>query len=215
MKARGTRTRTLATLSVLGAGMVLVYSVASSAGEIGSGGTAADPERAAAIAQQAVHPQFFHTAGRVDYEAAGTGMRNLGSGTIRLRGIPPNSSIARAFLYWAFICVSSAPCPATSQGEFEGVTITGTLFATAPQPCWAGTTIGAYKVDVTSLLPRGPGNGYNRDYRLTGFPSGINTGQSPWDPRAASEARSHREAEPPGAAVGSRSDLGASARPDR
>lgn len=128
--------------------------------------------------------QFRVFSGPVDHAAAGTGMRNAGWGTIRLRGIPPGATVLRAYLYWALICANSS-CPSSTVGEFEGRTITGSLFGTAPQPCWTGSLIGAYRADVTGLMPGTtaaavPNKVINGDYQLSGFPSGVRDGRNPW-----------------------------------
>jgi hypothetical protein len=110
-------------------------------------------------------------------------MRNMGSGTIRLRGIPSNALVLRAFLYFGLICETGG-CPATVDGDFEGRTITLSKVGTAANPCWGSGDIAAYRADVTGLMPststRGSHRIANGDYQLTGFPSGERTGSTPW-----------------------------------
>lgn len=122
----------------------------------GARGIADDPIAAAAISTPAQATQISSFTGQVDHAAAGCGFRNFDSCTIRLRGIPANSTVVRASLNWAQIC-SGTTCPATVPIEFQGRTINSTLIApgpgTCPQPCWAGTLLGAYQVDVTGLMP--------------------------------------------------------------
>jgi hypothetical protein len=129
--------------------------------------------------------RFATFAGRVDHAAAGCGLRNFDSCTIRLRGIPANSTIIRALLYWAQIC-SGTSCPATVDIEFQGRTITSRLIGTNPQPCWAGSLIGGYQVDVTGLMAgRGGANSIgNGDYQVNAIPShpGDRHGGDPWSP---------------------------------
>src|SRR5688572_5603327 len=90
---------------------------------------------------QALAPQTVQAApstaavftGQVDHAASGCGLRNFDSCTIRLRGIPSNSTVVRAFLYWAMICAGTS-CPTSVDIEFDGRTITSSLIRTAPQP---------------------------------------------------------------------------------
>jgi hypothetical protein len=77
-------------------------------------------------------------------------------------------------LYFGFIC--DGPCPLDVAVSFQGVTVAGILLATAPQPCWAGETYGAYSADVTPWLS----SPINDDYRVEGVPSGRTDGSDPW-----------------------------------
>lgn len=154
----------------------------------GSGGIASDLKAAADTKIEAAQVQVMHYGGRVDHAAAGTGLRNFDSGTIRLRGIPQNSTVVQAFLYWAMICAGTT-CPQSVPIEFEGVTIDTKLVATGPQPCWTGTLIGAYRADVTGLMPATTGSAVankiiNRDYRINAVPShsAERDGRDPWSP---------------------------------
>ena len=119
--------------------------------------------------------RFGVFSGAVDHAAAGCGLRNFDSCTIRLRGIPASSTTVRAYLYWAQICVGTT-CPKTVDVEFQGRTITSSLIGTNPQPCWAGTLIGGYRADVTGLMPATSPAGYpnkiiNGDYQVNAIPS--------------------------------------------
>lgn len=112
----------------------------------------------------------------IDHLAAGTGTRNTGFGTIRFRGTPTGATPVSAFLYWATI-ISTPPTP-TQIVTFNGNPVMGFLIGTSPSPCWAGTTLVAYRAPVLPfLIP-----GVNGDYSVTGLPSGLTTGQDPWNP---------------------------------
>lgn len=114
--------------------------------------------------------------GQVDHVASGVGLRNLGSGTIRLRGAPSSASdVAASILYFGFIC--SGTCPTSQTVFFQGTAVTALLIGTAAQPCWAGTTYGAYKAEVTGLISAG----INDDYFIEGVPSGATDGADPWN----------------------------------
>jgi hypothetical protein len=159
----------------------------------GSGGVADDRAAAAALVGPAAPVTFLTFTGRVDHAAAGTGLRNFDSGTIRLRGIPANSTVVRAFLYWAMICPTGAVCPPIVPIEFEGRTIDSRLLCTGAQPCWvAGATLGAYLVDVTGLMPGTTtavvaNKVINGDYQISRFPFHPNErdGRDPWVPLTA------------------------------
>lgn len=124
-----------------------------------------------------VAPQSITTlVGQVDHVANGVGLRNLGSGTIRLRGAPSSASdVAVAILYFGFIC--SATCPTSQTVFFQGTAVTALLIGTAPPPCWPGTAYGAYKVEVTGLISAG----INDDYSIAGVPSGATDAGDPWN----------------------------------
>ncbi len=156
----------------------------------GSGGVADDRAAAAARVEPAAPVTFLTFTGRVDHAAAGTGLRNFDSGTIRLRGIPAGSTVVRAFLYWAMICPVGAVCPPVVPIEFEGRTIDSRLFCTGAQPCWvAGASLGAYLADVTGLMPGTTtavvaNKVINGDYQISRFPFNASErdGRDPWVP---------------------------------
>ncbi|NOZ52385.1 MAG: hypothetical protein GXP08_04450 [Gammaproteobacteria bacterium] len=112
--------------------------------------------------------------GGVDHLAAGTGTRNAGYGTIRLRGVVPGAVPVSAFLYWGGIEASPAPTQAVS---FQGKKVLGLSLGNAAQPCWnpAGTFV-AYRANVLPLLLAG----INGDYSIAKLPSAITNGQNPW-----------------------------------
>ncbi|MBI1736982.1 MAG: DUF3344 domain-containing protein [Candidatus Rokubacteria bacterium] len=109
--------------------------------------------------------------------AAGVGWRNLGSGRIRIAGIPSGALVEQAFLYWAVL--NPTATASLARGRFEGQTIRGTSVGTCAEPCWGGGATRVYRADVTEFVT---GNG---TYRLRGFASGLRTGESPWSSNRA------------------------------
>jgi hypothetical protein len=86
-----------------------------------------------------------------DYATAGVGLLGSGTngtatGTLHLSGVPTNSQVIAAYLYWATL--GDAP-----QGVFGGNTITGTLLGTATSPCSILPQITLYRADVSNLVP--------------------------------------------------------------
>lgn len=118
--------------------------------------------------------------GGIDHMAAGTGLRNTGYGTIRLRGVPPTATAASAFLYVGLID-STAPPPNPLVVNFNGTNINTFLVNTAPSPCWGAGTFRLYRAPVLTLLAAG----INADYRVSGVPSSVTNGQCPWAGAAA------------------------------
>ncbi|MFC1964382.1 hypothetical protein ACFLWG_00010 [Chloroflexota bacterium] len=68
------------------------------------------------------------------YVAAGTGMRNLGYGTINISGIPSGSTVKKAYLYWTIL--DHIEESSFSQGMVNGQPILGTQIGTDTDPCW-------------------------------------------------------------------------------
>src|SRR5689334_5552901 len=62
--------------------------------------------------------EFLVISVRGGYAAAGTSMRNLGSGTIGIWNVPPHSTVERAFLYWN-ILGNNKPRREYGQGVFN------------------------------------------------------------------------------------------------
>jgi uncharacterized repeat protein (TIGR03803 family) len=112
------------------------------------------------------------------YVAGGVGMRNRGFGHISISGIPANSTIYAAYLYWD-ILGWIVPGDTFSQGVFNGQQITGQLVATGGDPCWNVLSNFAYRADVTSLVTS------NGIYALTNFASNITDGTDPWIERGS------------------------------
>lgn len=106
------------------------------------------------------------------YTAAGTGMRNLGYGTIAITGIPAGAKVKSATLLWDILADSAGS--SFAQGSLNGTAFTGTQWASGASPCWSAGANFSYEADVTSLVA---GNG---SYQLTGFASGQSDGADPW-----------------------------------
>lgn len=131
-------------------------------------------------AEAAETSRFAVLAGGIDQIAAGTGTRNTGYGTIRLRGVPAGSTAVQAYLYWGTIYASPAPFSATA--TFNGTSVTGSLMGTATQPCWNSSGVFAlYRANVRSLLAAG----INQDYKVAGLASSITNGRDPWSATSA------------------------------
>jgi hypothetical protein len=115
--------------------------------------------------------------GGIDHLAAGTGLRNTGFGTIRLRGVPPGAVATAAFLYYSYI--QGGPIALVQNVVFNGTTVTAFFVNNQLQPCWNGAgTLRTYRAAVLpNLLP--PING---DYSVSGIPSNLTNGQDPWNP---------------------------------
>jgi hypothetical protein len=115
--------------------------------------------------------------GGIDHLAAGTGLRNTGYGTIRLRGLPPGAVAAGAFLYYSYI--QSGPIALVQNVVFNGTTVTAFYVNNQLQPCWNGAgTLRTYRAQVMPLLVPG----INGDYSVSGVPSNLTNGQDPWNP---------------------------------
>jgi len=115
--------------------------------------------------------------GGFDHMAAGTGTRNAGYGTIRLRGVPATARKISAFLYWSTIY--TGPIPANPTIYFNGFRRTGSIVNATPFSCWGpGATHVTYRTWVFPYITPG----INGDYSVTGLASGLTTGQDPWVP---------------------------------
>jgi PKD domain len=114
----------------------------------------------------------FSNAG---YAASGVGLRDQGSGTINISGIPGGANwIARAYLFWAIINNNVDPGGAMM---INGHSVAGNLDATDVSPCWplvSPPTIYSFSANVTPFVT---GNGA---YTLSGYPTGLTGGQDPW-----------------------------------
>ena len=112
--------------------------------------------------------------GNAGYAAAGVGLRDQGSGTITLGGIPAGSYIARAYLFWANI----NPTDPGGAMMIDGNGTTSHLDGQDLSPCWPPTgnseTIFSYSANVTPFVS---GNGA---YTLSGYPTALTGGQDPW-----------------------------------
>ena len=106
------------------------------------------------------------------YQAAGAGLRNQGSGTIAIAGIPPTATVVKAFLYWN-ILNSSRPSNAMT---LNMTSTPGTFIGSDGDPCWGAGTSWAFRADVTSVVaPTG-----NGAYTVSGYPTGSTSGLNPF-----------------------------------
>lgn len=113
--------------------------------------------------------------GGIDHAAAGTGTRNTGFGTIRLRGLPSGATVIVAYLYWATIYQS--PAPFSANANFKGTVVSGQLKGAVTQPCWNPAGVFAsYRADVTSLISAG----IDGDYKVASLASHLTDGSDPW-----------------------------------
>ncbi|MFY9556796.1 MAG: hypothetical protein WAV47_18950 [Blastocatellia bacterium] len=131
----------------------------------------AEPASAVAITPNPTLP------GGVDHVASGTGTRNAGFGTIRLRGVPAGATVVRAWLYWG--TVVRLPVPNTASANFNGTTVTGRkINASTPEPCWLfqNANFVAYRASVRTLLNAA----VNADYKVTQLASAVTNGTDPF-----------------------------------
>lgn len=115
--------------------------------------------------------------GGVDHVAAGTGTRNAGNGTIRLRGVPAGATVVRAWLYWGTVFAN--PVPATSTAIFNGTMVTGRrINAPTAEPCWLfqNASFAAYRATVKALIT----STVNGNYQVSGLASAITNGTDPF-----------------------------------
>lgn len=126
---------------------------------------------------------FRHVAipiqGGIDHAVAGVATRNSGQGVIRLRGVPPGSTLLSAFLVWGEI----TPPPALGYNIgfgpdcAVGANFASVVYGTTQQPCWNPNGVYAgHTVNVTAqILP-----GINGDYRVKGLKSQLTNNRCPW-----------------------------------
>ena len=115
--------------------------------------------------------------GGVDHAVAGVATRNSGQGVIRMRGIPPGSTLLSAILVWGEIAPNNLPYNVGFGADCTPLaTITGNSYGTTASPCWGGTQYVGYIANVTGqILP-----GINGDYRVKGLRSSIQDNRCPW-----------------------------------
>ncbi|MEM7050451.1 MAG: hypothetical protein AAF604_12370 [Acidobacteriota bacterium] len=109
--------------------------------------------------------------GGLDHVAAGTGLRNTGYGTIRLRGFPPAGKPVLARLVWGRI-LGTGDDPMAGKNRLallDGVELEGRLLGTTNSPCWdEAKNFAAYFAPVPLQLLSPSVNG---DYRIDLFGS--------------------------------------------
>jgi hypothetical protein len=112
--------------------------------------------------------------------ANGIAMRNRVAGTIHLRGVPLDSKILRAWLYWTIQDMESDGAKQKS-ALFNGNRVTGTKVADSLDPCWLLTGIHTYRAGVKKFIPSfNP----NQDYHvvLAFTKKNSTSGKNPWNP---------------------------------
>ncbi len=164
---------------------ILIIILASLSGSLSASSLAGDEQAGGyATGDVLIGPQVpldesFRMTLRGGYVAAGVGMRNVGGGTITV-DLPADSTIAKAFLYWAVIRQPTQP--PLNTGTLNGIGIAGTPIGTTGDPCWpfflSGNLTDVYRADVTALAVDGA-NG------LTVFPSGLTDHTPPQDAPSA------------------------------
>ena len=115
--------------------------------------------------------------GGIDHAVAGVATRNSGQGVIRLRGIPPGSTLLSAVLVWGEIAPNNLPYNVGFGSDCTPLaTVTGNSYGTTASPCWGGTQYVGYISNVTAqIVP-----GINGDYRVKGLRSSITDNRCPW-----------------------------------
>ena len=117
--------------------------------------------------------------GGIDHAVAGVATRNSGTGVIRLRGIPPGSTLLSAVLVWGEIAAAPANPYTVGFGPdcSTGATFSAPVQGATAQPCWNGQgQFFSYLANVTSqILP-----GINGDYRVRGLRSALTNNRCPW-----------------------------------
>ncbi len=139
---------------------------------------AAAEQRGDATAIGPVPVSFKHVPiplpGGIDHVVAGVATRNSGGGVIRLRGVPPGSTLLSAVLVWGEIAAAAANPYTLNFGPdcAVGQTFSTQAQGATAQPCWNGQgTFFSYLANVTGqILP-----GINGDYRVRGLRSAITT----------------------------------------
>lgn len=171
-------TLTYATAQDDGAGIVCAFGMCEKGGD-GTGGEPIEvgglavPEESAGVEVEGLGRSVVYTVNG-GYTAAGVGLRNNGSGTITVSGIPKKAKVYKAFLYWNIVDYDRAARHKLLL--FNGVSVTGTYIGATNQTCWI-TDYGSsfsYRADVTSLVK---GNG---SYAIAKVASGLKTGVDPW-----------------------------------
>lgn len=138
-----------------------------------------------ALAVTTIEPSATYTGAA--HVANGASLRNSGSATIRLRGMPSDAKVIAAWLYWDFTSLA-APTYAQSNVIFSKeehfinpfVKLYGTAIGSGGDPCWFGGSNFAFRADISRWVY---GNG---DYIVTLLPgaSSSTDGSNPWGPSA-------------------------------
>lgn len=119
--------------------------------------------------------------GGIDHAAAGTGTRNMGFGTLRLRGLPTGATVVAAYLYWGTIVQGPQP-PFSATANFKGTLVTGSLKGSVAQPCWNSAGVFAsYRADVKAQIS----STIDGDYKVASLSSHLTDGSDPWSGASA------------------------------
>jgi hypothetical protein len=124
---------------------------------------------------------FKHVAlpvkGGIDHAVAGVATRNSGQGVIRMRGIPPGSTLLSAILVWGEIAPNNLPYNIGFGADCTPLAnVAGNSYGTTASPCWGGTQYVGYIANVTGqIVP-----GINGDYRVKGLRSSVTDNRCPW-----------------------------------
>lgn len=129
-------------------------------------------------------PELCEIDGGLDHVAAGTGLRNLGAGTIELTGAPPGSVAVGAWLYWGLIVGVDTDDVEPATVVLDGLALAGEPLGSVPGPCWSEPPVPgeqppefrAYRAPVTDLLRPG----INGEYRVEVPISSTTDGRDPW-----------------------------------
>lgn len=117
---------------------------------------------------------FYSVRLKGGYVASGVGLRNLGKGTIILKGIPRGAKVYRAFLYWNIM--DNMQKARNASLRFRGNPVVGTYVGGDHDSCWLPDTMSSfsYRADVTRYVK---GNG---KYLVSGVASALTNGSDPW-----------------------------------
>ncbi len=116
--------------------------------------------------------------GGVAHAAAGCGARNAGFCTVGLRGVEPESTLVLARLYVMLILDDEDAFQPLNAG-FNGHAITLMPVGLSEPPCWTGTEDASSVLFAADVGPFVPAT-INGDYAVTGLPSAITSGASPY-----------------------------------
>jgi hypothetical protein len=164
---------------------LIVLSLVATRGYAQLGAAQPDSTLRQVIPTFTVEPFTVYTG--VAHVANGASLRDSGSATIRLRGMPSDAKVIAAWLYWDFTSLTS---PSYLQRDviFSKVThyvnpfvkLYGTQIGTGGDPCWYGGSNFAFRADISKLIS---GNG---DYMVTLLPgaSSSTNGSDPWSASA-------------------------------
>jgi len=110
--------------------------------------------------------------GDYSYAAAGTALRNTGSGLIT---VSYTGTVVAAYLIWGIINPTNTGLDSAS---INGNPITGIQQSTDVSPCWGDGYMWVFAADVTPYVTSGANT-------VSGFSSGITNGENPWSAATA------------------------------